>query len=211
MATYRKIRHTRETKDEQRPGGAVFSYYTTVFIGLVFSSVLFLTAAFLYLHLLNSGDQGKLIILPKSFPVVTVLSLISSFIAFRLQEYYRDDNSASLKYSLLLMILLALVSGILTGVSCNHLISEIKSFPFAWNKQTAFLLLNGIYLIHLTGGIFYLLRFTNITSVWTSDIARSLLYYTDHVQETRIRMVTIFWHYINAVWVLMYFLFLFTN
>lgn len=72
-------------------------------------------------------------------------------------------------------------------------------------------LITALFLAHIIAGIIYLIRFGSLVYRNTSDMVKSLLFFTDSIQVTRLRLLAVFWHYTTISWLFFYFVLLFTN
>ena len=184
-------------------------YKTFMFFGLVGSTILFLSMAFLYFITVSRTIQPVGFQLPKSFVVSTVLLLISSFTLSDVTNAFRNDSFKRMKLSLSV----TLVLGLLFCVSqiTGWLQMAEAGFFVQSNVGVAYLyVITGMHFIHVAGGIIYLSILTVNTFSHSSNVARSLLFLTDNYQLTRLQLITIFWHFVDVLWLLLFFMFLYS-
>jgi cytochrome c oxidase subunit III len=178
-------------------------------------TVLFLCMMCLF-ALYNPGLQLDGQKFPRPFIVSTLLIVASSFTMERAwREYKRDDGSKQLNA---LMITLALAIGFTitqylgwmqlwkTGITLfgiGHAPGETRT------PGGAFLfIISGLHLLHLAGGLVFLfLSMFKIANVRGDDV-RSVIYFSDALERTRMEMLVKYWHFLGGLWLLLFLYFL---
>ena len=70
--------------------------------------------------------------------------------------------------------------------------------------------ITGMHFLHVTGGMIYLMVMSLRVFGASNDMVKSLMFFSDDYQFTRLQLSTVYWHFIDALWVLLYFMFLFS-
>jgi cytochrome c oxidase subunit 3 len=182
---------------------------TFMFFGLVGSTVFFLSFSFLYFVAITRSGMPENFTFPKIFTVSTVLMLIGSFLISGSTNAFRNDSIRDLK--------ITLIGTLILGV----LFCAAQAFGFYQMYEAGFFLNSGIgvaylyviaiiHLLHVAGGMIFITSLTSDIFSHSSDIVKSLLYFTDENQLTKLQLAAVYWHFIDALWVLLFFMFLFS-
>jgi cytochrome c oxidase subunit III len=184
-------------------------YKTLLFFGLVGSTVLFLTMAFIYIVTINNIGNPDNFQLPKAFSVSTVFLLLSSFAISGVVKAFRNDSMKELKLSLLLTLILGSLFCISQAWGLKKMIDT--GFFISSNVGVAYLYaITGMHFLHVAGGMIYLLVISFRVYSNSSDMVKSLMFFSDDSQMTRLQLSTIYWHFIDALWILLFFMFLYS-
>jgi len=184
-------------------------YKTFLFFGIVGSTVLFLSVVFLYFLTVSRIGAAENFVLPKAFSVSTVFLILSSYTISGAVSAFRNDSFRNLKASLTGTFVLTIIFCVAQVIGWQKMVAS--GFYLDSNPGIAYLyILSALHLLHVVGGLFYLLAITLTVYNKSNDIVKSLLYFTNELQATRLQLVTAYWHFIDALWVLLFFMFLFT-
>ncbi|MBL0342455.1 MAG: cytochrome c oxidase subunit 3 [Bacteroidetes bacterium] len=209
MSTNRKTR-----SDKANPTGfsrmeKFHPFKTLLFFGLVGSRVLFLSVVFLYFISVSRGSIPEGFTLPNAFSISTIFLLLSSYTISGLVASFKSDSFRNMKLALLGTL-------VLSGLFCVAQIAGWKKLIDAGlflntNVGVAYLyIITGLHFLHVVGGMIFLLVLTASVFGKSNNIAKSLLFLTDEYQLTRLQLITIYWHFVDAVWILLFFMFLFS-
>jgi len=184
-------------------------YKTFLFFGLVGSAVLFLALMLMYAIKLSAGGALASFTLPKAFFVSTIIMLFSSYGLTRSQRAFRNDNIRELAYSLTGTLILAIA---FSGLQIAGWYQLYKAgFFIKTQSGIAFLyMISGLHLLHVFCGIIFLI--SCITPVYKAgkDMVKGLIFFSDKFQQTKIDLLNIYWHYVDFLWLGLFFTFLFT-
>lgn len=184
-------------------------YKTFLFFGIVGSTVLFLSVVFLYFLTVSKMGTNENFVLPKAFSVSTVFLLLSSYTISSAVSAFRNDSFRNLKASLTGTFVLTTIFCVAQVIGWQKMVES--GFYLDSNPGIAYLyILSALHLLHVVGGMLYLSAITFSVFNKSNDIVKSLMYFTDELQATRLQLVTAYWHFIDALWVLLFFMFLFT-
>jgi cytochrome c oxidase subunit III len=184
-------------------------YKTLLFFGLVGSTVLFLSMAFIYVVTINNANTLPPFQLPKVFSVSTVFLLLSSFSISGAVKAFQNDEMSKLKWSLLTTLVLGTLFCAGQAWGLRKMIDT--GFFVSGNIEVSYLyVITGMHFLHVAGGMIYLLVISIKVFSNSNDMVKSLLFFTDDYQLTRLQLSTIYWHFVDALWVMLFFMFLFS-
>lgn len=174
-------------------------------------SMLFLTLMVLFAQY-NPGLQlgGKPF--PFAFYISTALIIGCSFSVEAAWRAFRRENSKKLLDYLLLTMVIAVGFSVAQYFGWMQLWnSGITLYSVSSNGDAmgspsgAFLfVISGLHLLHLTGGIVFLfLAMFKAVNV-RGDQVRSVIYFADRLEKTRVEMLAKYWHYLGALWILLF-------
>jgi cytochrome c oxidase subunit 3 len=184
-------------------------YKTFLFFALVGSSVLFLAFSSLYFFTVSRSAPPESFVLPKVFSVSTVLLLVSSFSISRVTHAFRKDSFFELKSSLYSTLVLT-VAFCLTQILGWKEIFESGYFVSEHVGVAYLYVISGIHFLHVLGGLIYLAVTTVQVHLKSANIASSLMFFSDDYYLTKLQLTQYFWHFIDVLWILLFFMFLFT-
>lgn len=182
---------------------------TFLFFGLVGSSVLFLAVAFVYLITISRNGVPDNFQFPKAFSVSTVLMLVSSYFITGLVKGFRNDSFSQIKIALAgtlasgTLFCLAQAAGLYKMIEAGFFISSNVGVSYLY-------IITGMHFLHVAGGLIYLLILTAQVFGKSKDMVQSLLYFSDELHLTRFQLISVYWHFVDAMWVLLFFMFLFS-
>ncbi len=184
-------------------------YKTLLFFGLVGSTVLFLTMAFIYIVTVSNAGNPANFQLPKSFSVSSVFMLLSSFAISGSVKAFRQDAMKELKLSLVLTFVLGALFCISQAWGLKKMIDT--GFFISSNVGISYLyFITGMHFLHVAGGMIYLAAISFRVFGSAGDMVKSLMFFSDDNQLTRLQIATIYWHFVDALWILLFFMFLFS-
>ncbi len=184
-------------------------YKTLLFFALVGSTLVFLSMSFLYFLTITRTGNPEGFTLPKIFSVSTVTLLMSSYFIAGSAKAFSDDSFNRIKLSLGGTVILGIIFCALQIYGWLQLAEA--GFFIKTNVGVSYLyVITAIHFVHVAGGIIYLTYLSWSVHNQSKDIAKSLLYLTDEMQRTRLQLATVYWHFIDALWVLLFFMFLFS-
>ncbi|HLG02150.1 MAG TPA: cytochrome c oxidase subunit 3 [Bacteroidia bacterium] len=176
-------------------------------------AVLFLSLTLLF-SFYNPEIHFKRTDFPRAFIFSTLIIVAGSFtIEGAKRAYYRDDGAAQLKF---LMITL--------GITLLFTVAQYFGWQEMWNAGItiisvggaenktpggAFLyIISGLHFLHLAAGIIFLfLAMFKVTGIRGDDV-RSVVYFSNAYERTRMEMLATYWHFLGGLWFLLFLYFL---
>lgn len=182
---------------------------TFLFFAMVGSALTFLALIFLYAIRIADVHVSIDFRFPKIFAVSTVVLLFSSYTLSRCVRAFKSDDMLDLRISLFLTVLLSVV------FSCTQIIGwkQLYDAGIFVNDQPGVVFLyiiSGLHLVHVLAGIIALSYLNFNVFLASNDIVKQLLYLSSNREKNKIELVSIFWHFVDFVWLFLYFMFLFS-
>ena len=155
------------------------------------------------------ADRFSTIAFPKSFIVSAFAILLSSFMLARAMPAYLNDDLREVKRSLAYTLILGLAFAVSQFIGWQEL--DLAGIGFAGERSGAYIyVISGLHLIHLVGGLLFLAFLYVKVSRKQSDPVASLIYLTTPYEKIRLEMLSIWWHFMDILWLILFFYFLFT-
>ena len=169
--------------------------------GLIF---LFLVVAFLFSGLNQlEGLNHKM---PVAFLISTFLIILSGYTATKMRLYFQEENISKLESSLRATFWLGFTFTVLQFAGWKELTD--MGINFTGIPSGSFLyLLSGIHIVHLVGAMVFALILLLKLRRTQSDGIQKLLLITTPYEKMRIRLFTVYWHFMDAVWLVLFLLF----
>ncbi|UZD21504.1 cytochrome c oxidase subunit 3 [Algoriphagus halophytocola] len=181
-------------------------YETLLYLGMIGSGLifLFLTVAFLFSGRMHLAGMNQSV--PTAFLISTFLLVISGFTATSIRLAFQEENTEKLLGSLRNTVLLGLIFSVLQVVGWYEL--EAKGIAFTGIPSGSFLyVLSGIHVFHLLGAMIFALILYVQLAKGRSDQIHKLIIYTNPFEKMRLRLFTVYWHFMDAIWLVLFLLF----
>jgi cytochrome c oxidase subunit 3 len=148
--------------------------------------------------------------LPKTFILSTFVLLASSFFLFKAKISLKYDklNNVSL-FTLLSFILGSTFIG-LQLIGWVALSKQGFNFSGSNVVISYVYFISGVHLIHLVVGLFYLGSMSFKSYKASKDPVDELLFSTNPSIKFLYKQVSLYWHYLDMVWLVLFLFFLFT-
>jgi cytochrome c oxidase subunit 3 len=198
-----KFDHSQNISDRQHP------FKTYLFFALVGSSILFLSMVFMFIVWVNQNYITSGFQVPKVFIVSTVVMLFSSYAVTKIKKAFENDNTKQLLISLSSTLILGTIFCALQCAGWKSMYDH--GFFIDGEAGISFLyIISGLHLAHVLGGMIYLF-FLNIKAFdnW-NDPVHALVYFSNKFEGVRLEVFSTYWHFIDALWVILFFTFLFS-
>lgn len=146
---------------------------------------------------------------PKSFIISTFILLLSSYSITKVLPAYVTDNVEQLKKWLGITFLLGLVFACFQVTGWKELQSH--NILFTGERSGAYLyVISGLHVIHMAGMMIFLLYLLLEAHSVSKDVVKHLMYSTNPYQKVKFKLLSNCWHFVDAVWVVIFFYFLFS-
>lgn len=146
---------------------------------------------------------------PKAFIVSLVLLLLSSFSISKALPAFRRDDVKALKRYLAITLFLGLAFTISQYIGWY----ELKQSGIYLSGKAAgsyLYVILGLHVLHLAGGLVFLtLLYTKMSRI-ARDPVKTLIMVTNPYEKIRMEMLAAYWHFIDIMWVMLFFYFLFS-
>ena len=183
-----------------------------LYLTLLAISVMFviLVAAYITTRL-RTGVPTGLHGLPRYFSLSTIVLVVSSYTLSQARRLYAQDDLSSLSRCLGATLLLGCIFSGLQVLGWRELVA--LGIPFqgkASNSSGQFIyLISALHVVHLLGGMLYLLVLLLRVAHADRDSVRSLVFTRNPYYRQQLRMLGTYWHFIDVLWVALFAVFLF--
>ena len=157
---------------------------------------------------LHSGVPTGLHPLPRYFSLSTVVLLLSSYTLAQAPRLYRADDLAALARCLGATLLLGLVFSVLQALGWRELMHQGVLFTDA-PSATFLYVITGLHVLHVVVGLGLLLAQLLRVTHATRDGVRSLVFIRNPFHRRQLQVVSLYWHFIDVLWVGVFVAFLF--
>lgn len=178
--------------------------YLSIFgICLIFT---FLIIAYLYSS--NGAEGFGMVNFPKSFVLSTIVLLISSLILTRTIDAYQKENLEHIFAYLSGTFLLGLAYCILQFYGWKEL--QQNNIAFTGEVAGTYLyLISGLHALHLVGGMVFAMIALVRVKLKSMDPVKTLIFITSPYEMLKLKMLNIYWHFMDALWIVLFLFFLF--
>ncbi len=180
-----------------------------LYVGLLGIGVLFAGLVGLYVYTrLRSGEAPGRHIFPRFFSLSTIVLLVSSLVLGQATRLYRADDLPTLARCLGATLLLASIFCGLQLAGWREL--TLQHVLFKDKPSGSFVyFISGVHIAHIVGGMAYLLALLLRTLHAARDGVRTLVFIRNPYRRRQLQAITTYWHFVDAVWVVLFAVFLF--
>ncbi|TGE13913.1 cytochrome c oxidase subunit III [Hymenobacter elongatus] len=146
--------------------------------------------------------------LPRYFSLSTIVLLISSYTLSQARRIYRSDDMRNLIRCMGATLLLGSIFAGLQVLGWRELMLQ-GVFFVGEASGTYIYLISALHVAHLLGGMLVLLALMLRTMHASRDAVRTLVFIRDPYRHRQLRMLNIYWHFIDVLWVALFAVFLF--
>ncbi|MFN8152975.1 MAG: hypothetical protein U0Y08_01645 [Bacteroidia bacterium] len=184
-------------------------YRTTLFFGLVGSSLLFLSLAIMLIIWVSHNPPVENFRFPREFTLSTLILLGSSYLLTLVRKYYSEDNDRGMLMSLTGSMVMAGLFAIFQLLAWNAMIEQ--GFDLEKDISITFIFgISAVHFLHAGGGMIYMFYlWLKSFDIW-NDPVRSLLYFSNKYEGVRLELFSNYWHVVNGLWLFVFLTFLFT-
>ncbi|MFZ6664370.1 cytochrome c oxidase subunit 3 [Peijinzhouia sedimentorum] len=180
-----------------------------IILSVVGSSLIFFFMILAFTLSMLEANRFNTIAFPKSFIVSAFTILLSSFMLARAMPAYLNDDLQEVKRSLAYTLILGLAFAASQFIGWQEL--DLAGIGFVGERSGAYIyVISGLHLVHLVGGLLFLGFLYLKVARKQSDPVASLIYLTTPYEKIRLEMLSIWWHFMDVLWLILFFYFLFT-
>jgi cytochrome c oxidase subunit 3 len=183
-------------------------YKMLLLLGLIGIAMIFVFLLIAYTVSVNNPHAFADIRLPKIFTLGTLILLGSSLALNLAVRSYHEDNMRQLNFMIFLVLLMG---GIFTG--CQFMgwlgLKEGGVFLNGHSSGTFLYVISGLHLMHLGGGMLFLVLALVKTYQVRKDPVKALIMVTNPFERLRLELLTLYWHFLTALWLVLFFYFLY--
>ncbi len=177
-----------------------FHPYNVLLILTLFSiTVLFLafSAAFIYTRVQSDLPPIKL---PSIFLLNTLLLLGSSATMIWAKKSYKADNTKNYQRALIATIVLSIIFMIAQFFGWRELFLQ-EIFIHSDNSAGYLYVISGLHFAHVIAGLPFLGIFLWKAYKRMKEPVSVLVYFSDPDKRLRLRLLTIYWHFLDGLWI----------
>ena len=138
--------------------------------------------------------------------VSTFLLVLSGYTAVKMRLHYQEENIDKLYRSLKSTFILGLLFIAFQVLGWKELTD--RGINFTGIPSGSFLyILSGIHVLHLIGAMTFAVILLVEFRKAQQDVVRRLVWATNPYEKLRIRLFTVYWQFMDAVWLILFLLF----
>ncbi len=174
-------------------------YNILMVLSVVSLSILFLslTAAFTYNRIKTNLPPIQL---PWIFLVNTLILIGTSFTILWAKRSYLADNTRNYQNALTVTIVLSLVFLAAQIVGWRQLFQQ-DIFINTSNYAGYLYVISGLHFFHVLAGLPFLGLFLFTAYKRMKDPVSVMVYFSDPEKRLKLRLLTIYWHFLDALWI----------
>ena len=181
-------------------------YEMLLYLAIVGSGLIFLFLALAFLFSGRQYLQGLNEQMPFAFSVSTFLLVLSGYTAVKMRLHYQEENSVKLYRSLQMTFGLGILFMGFQVLGWIELTD--KGINFTGLPSGSFLyVLSGIHVIHLFGAMVFAVILLRELRKIEQDAIRKLVWTKNPFEKLRIRLFTVYWQFMDAIWLVLFLLF----
>ncbi|MBK7335861.1 MAG: cytochrome c oxidase subunit 3 [Saprospirales bacterium] len=166
-----------------------------------------MTASFLYTRVQAGLPPLKI---PAIFLLNTLLLVASSVALAWAKRSYLADHTLDYQRALGLTILLSLLFLVLQGLGWKQLLSQNVHF-LKDNSASYLYLISGLHFAHVVAGLPFLVAFLQTARTRMVDPVSVLVYFSDPAKRLKLRLLTLYWHFLDGLWIYLVLFFWFNS
>ena len=166
---------------------------------LVGIAVLFLAFSGAFIYSRMQADLPPVDV-PWMFIANTVVLLASSYTITRAKKAYLADDTEGYKISLLLTMSLSIIFLVLQVIAWQQLFAQ-NILPSTNNSSSYLWVLSIMHFAHVIAGIPFILGFYLVARKRMREPVSVLIYFSDPEKRLKLKMLTMYWHFMDALWV----------
>lgn len=178
-------------------------------LGILGSSLIFIFLLVAYAVSKPLMPEAVTLPFPKGFVISTLLLLTSSFAISRSVEFFVKEKARQLKRTLLITLILGFLFSISQFFGWNEL-SGHNIYNSSKEAAVYLYVLSGLHILHVIVGLIYLAYCYILSLKKTTDAVLHLIFFTNPYRKLQLELLTIYWHFIDALWMVLFFYFLFS-
>ncbi len=180
-----------------------YNILLTLVLGSVTALFLAFSAAFIYSRVQGETPPIKL---PNIFIFNTLILIGSSATINWANRCYKNDNTLHYQYALAATIALTFVFLIAQFFGWSALFQQ-NIFINSHNAASYLYLISALHFMHVIAGLPILMFFLHAAIKRMKEPVSVLVYFSDPEKRLKLRLLTIYWHFLDALWIYLVFFF----
>lgn len=170
-----------------------------LFLTLAGLTMLFLSLSFAYVYTRTLSKLPPLQ-LPWLFYVNTVVLLASSYTLWQSKQAYLEDMTGRYQQTLYITISLSLLFLVLQGIAWYSLFNQ-NILIQSDNSAGYLYVISGLHFFHVVAGLPFLIYFSLQAKKYMIEPVSVLVYFSDPHKRLNLRLISIYWHFLDILWV----------
>jgi cytochrome c oxidase subunit 3 len=189
-----------KTLDNQQNESLMFHPKNIIlFLTLAGLTMLFLSLSFSYVYTRTLSKLPPLQ-LPWLFYVNTLVLLASSYTLWQSKKAYLDDRTDRYQQSLYITIALSFLFLVLQGIAWYSLFKQ--NIMIQTDNSAGYLyVISGLHFFHVVAGLPFLIYFSMEAKKYMVEPVSVLVYFSDPHKRLNLRLISIYWHFLDILWV----------
>lgn len=190
----RETKSTLEKMEQQHP------YIMMMYLGAmgIFMAFTLLMLLFFNESLIKSVTHP--IAFPYAFFVSTIAIASSSFFLEKARQQFYKDNFKKLRNNLLVVFGLGIVFLALQVIG-GYELHQNKIYLEGKTAGAYLYIISAFHMLHLMGGLIYAAILINQYIKKANDPVQILITVTNPFEKIKLQLLTIYWHFMDALWV----------
>lgn len=177
-----------------------------LFLLLLSLTMLFMAFSIGYVFT-RSQNTADGIYLPPIFIINSFILLASSYFMNKANKAYKDDDTQGYQKALLRTMLLTISFMGAQGIGWIYF-KPLLIGENIGNGVNYLYAISGLHFAHIIGGIPFLAVFLYNAYKKMDEPMTVLLYFSDPVKRMRLQLLTIYWHFLDGLWIFLVLFFL---
>ena len=162
-------------------------------------SMIFVAVSGAYLYTRYTSGAVPINI-PTIFLFNTWILIGSSLTMRRAKHHYENDSTLGYQQMLLATLVLSLLFMGLQFVGWGHLLRDNPNLTVS-NMAAYIYAVSVLHFIHIVGGIPFLFIFTYVAYLRMKEPVSVFVYFSDPLKRLKLRLLTLYWHFLDILWV----------
>jgi len=180
-----------------------------LYVSMIGSAVIFLFTVVAFTVSRPIDADFLTINFPKSFVISTFVLLLSSYSVTKILPAFEKDNLEEVKKWLGFTLLLGFAFSISQVAGWKEL--QAYDILFTGHRSGAYLyVISGLHVLHMVGVMIFAIVLLMECHKTSQDAVKHLMYSTNPYQKVKLKILADAWHFVDAVWIALFFYFLFS-
>lgn len=177
-----------------------------LFLLLISLSMLFLAFSLGYIFT-RAQNKSEGVYLPPIFILNSVILLASSWAMNKANKAYKVDDTEGYQRALTITMLLTIIFMGAQVVGWFYFKTQLIGDNIG-NGANYLYAISGLHFAHIVGGIPFLSVFLYNAYNKMREPMTVLLYFSDPIKRMRLQLLTIYWHFLDGLWIFLVLFFL---
>lgn len=167
----------------------VLAGITALFLGF--------SAAYLYSRVQEGADAVQL---PSLFYINTFILMASGGALMIAKKAYKADKTETYQLMLLISTVLTIIFLVAQIIAWNQM-REMNLTLGSDNMTSYIYVISALHFVHVVAGIPFLVLFLYAAKKDMKEPVSVLVYFSDPDKKRKLDVLTIYWHYLDALWI----------